>query len=1607
MEGTGKEPVKIKGRKRRFVRRVITAVILLIFLLFGLLMLSQYLINQSWGTEKLANQLSKSLNTEVKIGSLKLNIFKGLEATDVLIRDHRQDTLIYAHSLQTDLRGAIKTALKRKLVLNDITIDGGQFNMVWYQGDDRRNVSKTFNPVVSMDSVKVKGDFQLNLGLVSLHDFEFRNHDYNRGSEEFYHIGHGEVEINLLDIKEDSVKLGTVALDSSDIRIHIFVPEGSDSLEVAEQTTNSDTTIHRKPFHLDAEVITFTNGTFQIDNYYRTPEWNQNYNRVDYDHMFLKNVEIDIRDFVMHNMAFTGQDLFLSLENDAGFTLEHLKVDDAKVDSTQMVLNGVDLQTPTSSLGDTVVFKFNCFESWRDFNNQIFIEANISESQISFRDIMTFAPNLYDNTFFINSENQILEVEGQLFGRINSLKGRNLVMKAGEDISFRGDVSTRDLTVKDQEILGLDIDQLRFDILSLENIIPNLDLPETFEKLGEIRFKGRFDGYFLDFVTYGNLSSNLGKAELDMRLDLKPGKNDAKYSGKIKLIDFDLQNWMENPDFGLLSMEMQVKEGRGLVLENANATVDGVINRLDFRGYSYENLDVDGRLTKNLFDGDLIADSEDAKFTFNGRIANLDSIPDYNFHAEVDHLRLNALRLTEKVLDFGGTTDISLTGLNWDELIGNAQLKDFWVVYDNQDSLILDDITIEQLNNPSGRNLTLNASFGMVDIDGVYDIPKLHNDLINIVGENHPRLAELIGIDSMVTPMDDKKDYRIQVDLKESFILLDYFTSQNYRLGKSYLDAYVNTVNQSIKYQSAIESIGLGNWDVYGADISLVNEGSLLVYNVNAKQVTIKEKPWFDSIQHVANLQGDSGTFKLAYVDPQNIFEKVDLDATMVPDSRQVLIGFKPSSIWFGRDKWSFVPNNSLLIKKGGLIFDNFRLQTDSAYITLDDINEGQGIQAVMEDFSANILDSLTKLKAFDFKGYFDANLSIQNLFKFEGIDFSLHQDSTVINNKRRGGLTIDVKGGSIKEGLDVSVNLSDVNSSLDAEGRFEKASNEDPANYKFDIAANNFPLEILEDIITSGISGTDGSVTGKLKLEGQDNQFKINGKLNVPSGQTKVDYLGVTYYFENQNIEFKDDFLDFNNAVFTDSLGHKASITGGLRHSSFKDWYLDLSITADQLIGLNTTKEDNPDYYGFAVGQVDIDFYGSVERPYIDVVATTGPGSQLVIPISYGSSDIQTGFVEFVKRDTLRTDTIRQQGATLTGLELDMKLTVTEDAKTSIIFDEQAGDVLEGYGRGNLNVQVRRTGELSVFGDYEIEEGDYLFTLLNFVNKPFIVKRGGTIRWTGDPIDAQINLEAEYKGLTAAPYPLIQEYLADQNLQSDARRPTRVDLTMGLSGSLLSPLITFEIELPNLVGELKTYAENKLQALRNDQDDLNQQVFGLVVFGSFLPSADQQPGLVTNLGASTINTLSEFLSNQLSGIFSTFLNDIVDDVDFISGIDVDLSYIQQYDYQDIGGTGPTNFSDGEYQFRLKNRLWNDRWVITLGGDYGAQSVVTSDPYFNPEGVLEWNTPVKGLKLRVYYRAEQNFQGQSQKIGGGIRFRKEFDNILDFKKALKEVDSDS
>jgi len=245
-----------------------------------------------------------------------------------------------------------------------------------------------------------------------------------------------------------------------------------------------------------------------------------------------------------------------------------------------------------------------------------------------------------------------------------------------------------------------------------------------------------------------------------------------------------------------------------------------------------------------------------------------------------------------------------------------------------------------------------------------------------------------------------------------------------------------------------------------------------------------------------------------------------------------------------------------------------------------------------------------------------------------------------------------------------------------------------------------------------------------------------------------------------------------------------------------------------------------------------------------------------------------------------------------------------------------------------------------------------------------------------------------------------LAEYLTNASAATieEASSKTDVQLRLLLTGTLLQPEINFDFSFPNLSGELAGYADTKLRVLKSNQNALNEQVFGLLWAGSFLPSNVLQSNSSFELAREGVsNTMNEFLSNQISSVFSSMISRWVK-----ADVDLDLGYSRGSLFDAPESTGATT-TYRELEVRIKNRLFNDRLIINAGANYVTDSPIGLGTYFVGDYAIEYLLTKDGrLKIRSYYRNDETVEGRKNKFGIGLAWRREFDSFGEWLEGLKK-----
>ena len=152
----------------------------------------------------------------------------------------------------------------------------------------------------------------------------------------------------------------------------------------------------------------------------------------------------------------------------------------------------------------------------------------------------------------------------------------------------------------------------------LKALLPNVlgkTIPKAFEKLGEFTIVGKSEITTTNIKANISIITELGFIKSNLELDKINDIDNASYVGNIIFDDFDLGLFLENPKWGLASLNLDV-DGKGFTVESLNTKLLGDVYSLSYKGYEYNNLELSGDLGNNIYNGKLVSNDENFKLTF-------------------------------------------------------------------------------------------------------------------------------------------------------------------------------------------------------------------------------------------------------------------------------------------------------------------------------------------------------------------------------------------------------------------------------------------------------------------------------------------------------------------------------------------------------------------------------------------------------------------------------------------------------------------------------------------------------------------------------------------------------------------------------------------------------------------------------------------------------------------------------------------------------------------------------------------------------------------------------------------------------------------------------
>jgi translocation and assembly module TamB len=1406
-----------------------------------------------------------------------------------------------------------------------------------------------------------------------------------------------EVDLGKANLTSDNIDLPNARVDLSNLDLHnstiVYAQEKykpSDSLAVnpAKIVRDLDESVEKKQGQPVNWVVTLgetdiSGVNIKFDNF-NTPAQPRG---MDYDHLYFTDVVLQASD-LSYSLNRTQAELKqLQLKEKSGFRVENFQAN-ILFDSVETKLTDLDLKTGNSHIQRDLAIRYSSLDALAEKPGNTQLDLNIVDSRIAMQDVLYFMPELRSNPSFKSIANSTVQLSGDVQGTIDNMIVRNLRASGlnGTIVHVSGNI--RNATDPDNLFLDLDVNQLqttRATILALApagTIPPNIRIPER------VSIQGVVEGSLTNFDARTRINSSIGNLVADVDM----GKNDS-FNATIKTGGFALDElFTDSLGLGTIAGTITAK-GQGLTPETMVADVKADLSKFEYNNYTYKDIDLEADINKNLYAVKARTKDQNLDLALNGNfnLRNAEK-PNYNFTLDLNQANLQALNLYAEPLSIKGTMKGNFTGADASTLSGTMDARQLVVQYDKKeypvDSLLL---TLKQQTGNTEVQvrsdvMAANMQFGNT-LETLPTALMKHFSNYFDLQPDPPFPANL-----------NLEDFAFDIDLRKPAIVKAFVPGLEQLQPSGPLTGSYDGETQTFKMDGSFSKIKYTDYTLNGLTLQVRGDREKMNYSADLTQLLSPSLRAKDVA--LTGAARDNDLLMRLSVAEDSTEAKFIVGGVLNSLGRGYRFAFNPEQLVINGDTWTVPEDNYLQFDTNFIYANNINLQHNNMALGLNSqgpVGPTAPLIATFKNFEIEYLTRSFQQSDSLMSGTINGEATLRNIMS-DAPGFT--SDITVTDFTYEGVPVGDlalVAGTAANNRYTIDARLTDEGNQMLIDGFIESQPNATLLNLTANISSIN--LKSLQGFTAGAVKNMDGSASGNLRITGTLADPNILGDINFNQAQFTITQLGSLYKLQNERMVFNENGISLPDFTLTDSLGNTLEVNGNIFTQNYTEYRFDLTASTDKFLALNSTAQDNDLYYGTVFIDADATIGGDFSVPVVESTVKILKGSDftLVIPAAEVGAAERDGIVEFVNLNDSLTAIIGQKQADTTqitgfvGADVSTRLTVTDDTPVTIILDPITGDNLVVKGNADpLFIGMTPSGQINMSGRYEITEGKYSMDFYDLVSRELDIEKGSYIAWTGDALQANMQVTAIYN-VETAPMELVASQIGGTQ-DPVLRNQFTFQVFVNVEGEMLKPEISFDIQAAeNQRGQLPREVATSLGNLRTDEAEMNKQVFSLLVLNRFMA-----PDPFTSSGggfASTArNSLSQVMTDQLNNLTQRYAG----------GLGLELGVDSYEDYSSGSAQGRTDLN-----VALRQQFLNDRLTVRVGTDIGlegGQREQSNMSAFGGDISVEYSLTEDGrLRIQAFQRNQYGdfLEGDVRATGAGLIYQREYDNFSDLFRDLQ------
>ena len=1208
-----------------------------------------------------------------------------------------------------------------------------------------------------------------------------------------------------------------------------------------------------------------------------------------------------------------------------------------------------------------------------NIKNTLNYQTNGMALSVDTHDLICFLPSL-------SNANERLQLATDARGTASELEVANInATTASNSLRLKGSARISNLN-GDRPAWHVAISSLNLLPVFSQSLSRMIEgFPEQIANIGTTNLSGYADKDEEGFlVVQSTIKTDAG----DLKVNLQHHSDDHSFAATIQGDDINLNEILQQAELGKVTLDLN------LTGNNRHVDIKGSIPHLDYKNYPYQNIAINGRyLSSDILkgfnqrmeaSGMLSVNDPNIQAKIDGECMKNGKNMDFRLHGDVSYLTPKTLHLSDNWGDavFEGRVQSDFKASNLNDAEGTVVFSDF-AMKDSADSYRIERLQLQSGYTEGRHYLEMDGDMGHAELTGQFDWETLPQSFINFVASQLPTLPGLPKTNKNVT-----NNFDIRMDINNTEWLSRLLNIPLNIQQPLTLNASINDTTHELFVDGSIPSFSYNDNRYEHANIHITTPIDSIVCRVDLQKVMDDNSrmdlrlnafaydnqlatslKWNNhASEFLQELSGEMNSLTQLYTDDEG--------------KAEAYLHIQPSHIVIGGAKWNVVPCDIFYTDKN-LNIQQFSIEHGEQHLSINgtaSTSPSDTLMVDLKDIDVEYVLNLVNFHAVKFDGFATGNAYITQPFDSLSASADLSVKEFRFENGRMGTLRAHALWNNEQQQIDINALADDGAEALTHINGYVSPVRED---ILLNIKGEGTYIDFLQNYSKSFLKGVTGHAYGDVRLVGPLGDMDLLGTL-VVDGKATVIPLGTTYTLNRDTVRLVYNDILLNRAEVHDKYNNTAYLSGGIHHDHLSRLTFDLDVETSRLLAYDFADYGNEVFCGTVVSAGKVDMHGRLGEVVINCNVT--PLRPTVFRYNAASADAvnKQEFITWHEITAGSTVTTTKAPALPveenipTDIYLNFLIDATPQASLRLLMDEKTDDYITLNGSGMLRASYHNKGAFNMYGTYTVDRGTYGITIQNIIKKNFLFKEGGTIVFGGNPMNANLNLQAIHtvNGVS----------LSDLNIGSSfANNTIRVNCLMNILGQAGAPRVEFDLDMPTVNSEER----QMIRSIITSEQEMNQQVLYLLGIGRFYTQGINNADAETQEYGQTELAMQSLLSGTLSSQINGLISEVIKNDNWNFGANI--------------STGNEGWHNAEYEGLVSGRLFNNRLLINGQFGYRDNARQATPSFIGDFDIRYLLQPNGNLALKVYNQTNNRYFTRSSlnTQGIGIILKRDFNNLGD------------